>query len=200
MQHAVGAKVKHGLCWEWAGTEVTSVWVLETRQAFEAGAPGELLGRSVASASPEAHPTSGEPRPACPLALQGRCGHPAAGTGLPLLKAAFVRLLGAPVSLTLDPASYLSNSKRNSAAAEGKKITSAAELGGKRPSLASAGPTPTPGAPYPCTWPSQGPRTEPSLSQELWASFCSQRCVCGEVPGGSGTPTLSEAAGWVEAP
>ena len=39
-------------------------------------------------------PTSGEPHPACPPALQGRCGHPAAGMGLPLLKAAFVRPLG----------------------------------------------------------------------------------------------------------
>ena len=88
-----GAKDRHGLCWEWAGTEVTSVWVLETRQAFEAGAPGKLLGRSVASASPEAHPHL-RGAPSCmPPALQGRCGHPAAGTGLPLLKAAFVRPL-----------------------------------------------------------------------------------------------------------
>lgn len=39
----------------------------------------------------------------------------------------------APVSLTLEPAAYLSNLKGNSAAAEGKKITSAAEQGGRRP-------------------------------------------------------------------
>ena len=195
-----GAKDTHGLCWGRAGTEEgTSVWVLETRQVCEAGAPGELLGRSVASASPGAHPhLRGAPScmpPGPAGALWPLCGWDGPATS----ESCFCAAARAPVSLTLDPASYLSNSKRNSAAAEGKKITSAAELGGKTPSLASAGPTPVPGTPHPCAQPSLGPQTEPRLSRELGASLCPQRyvCVCVWCLEGLGPPPyLRLLAGW----
>lgn len=121
-----------------------------------------------------------------------RLGRPATS------ESCFCAAARAPVSLTLDPASYLSNSKRNSAAAEGKKITSAAELGGKRPSLASTGPTPAPCTPNPCTQPSLEPWMEPRLSQELGASLCSQRCVCvwGCLEGLGPPPCPRLLAGW----
>lgn len=177
------------------------MWVLETRQAFEAGAPGELLGRRVVSVRPGAHPHLWGAPSCMPPGPVGALWPPCGWDGPATSESCFCAAARAPVSLTLDPASYLSNSKRNSAAAEGKKITSAAELGGKRPSLASTGPSPAPCTPKPCTQPSLEPWMEPRLSQELGASLCSQRCVCvGGVPGGSGTPTLSEAAGWVGAP
>lgn len=63
------------------------------------------------------------------------CGPGEAGRRLLLLKAAFVQQPRAPVSLTLEPAAYLSNSKGNSAAVERKKITSAAEREERGPRL-----------------------------------------------------------------
>lgn len=98
-----------GSCWE--GTWCLCIW--EQRAPHLRGPP------SVSSPSPAgaAVATLWPGRPEAPATAESR----------------FCAAEPAPVSLTLEPAAYLSNSKGNSAAADGKKITSAAEQGGKRP-------------------------------------------------------------------
>lgn len=92
-----------------------ALWGSRTRRGA-----GALLGRGVGLSKAKG---CGLGEPGCP----GQEGGAAAA------ESRFCAARGAPVSLTLEPAAYLSNSKGNSAAAEGKKITSAAEQGGKRP-------------------------------------------------------------------
>lgn len=87
-------------------------------------------------AAGKGHPSSGEPvlRPApSPAGAAAATLGPLWPGGAAATESCFCAAAPAPVSLTLEPAAYLSNSKGNSAAAEGKKITSAAELGGRRP-------------------------------------------------------------------
>ena len=124
-----GSKDKRGLCWGWAGTRRGDKRVSpgEGGRAFEAeaagwgwgGAAGKGCGVCVPPHSPAGAlwPPCGQDGPEVPDAAES----------------CFCAAAWAPVPLTLEPAAYLSNSKGNSAANEGKKITSAAKLGGKRP-------------------------------------------------------------------
>lgn len=98
------------------------------------GAAGKGHGACVCAG--KGHPTSREPqsvsssRPARAAAATLWPGRPEAPAPA---ESRFCAAAPAPVSLTLEPAAYLSNWKGNSAVAEGKKITSVAERGGKRP-------------------------------------------------------------------
>lgn len=81
-------------------------------------------------------PPPGSPRPESSPGRLGLLHRPAARTGPEApagTESHFCAAARAPVSLTLEPAGYLSNSRGNSAAAEGKNVTSAAEQGGRRP-------------------------------------------------------------------
>lgn len=148
------------------------------------GAAGK--GRGVCVCRGKGHPTSREP-PSVSSPSSARAAAATLWPGLPealaTAKSRFCAAAPAPVSLTLEPAAYLSNSKGNSAAAEGKKITSAAEQGGKSSQL--------------------GPRCPPTtLPSPERASHCPPRRRPGR-PASTprpGTPTLSEAAGSLWAP
>lgn len=138
----------------------------------EQGLWGELLGRDVVSecVGAKGTPPLGMPRvvsspnPAGTTVATLRPGRPEVPAAA---ESCFCAAAPAPVSLTLEPAAYLSNSEGNSAAAaDGKKITSAAERGGKRPQ-------PGPRRP-PATRPSPLSASDPRSQalQQLRASHC----------------------------
>lgn len=178
-------KEQRGLCWGSAGTRRGAECVSPgdggalraRREGGRAGGQSKLQetgpfvqrlrgaagkGRGGCVCRGPGHPTSREP-PSGSSPSPARAAAATLWPGLPealaAAKSRFCAAAPAPVSLTLEPAAYLSNSEGTSAAAEGKKVTSAAEQGGEFPAW----------APLPSHHPAQ-PREGPHIvpKKEAW--------------------------------